>query len=81
MRVSQAQRFSNSQQPQGIAGFLRYPMRVRDFRLFGFTDVLNIPGVADEYAYLAYTVLHRHLLSSSLKAGIVAGIRSLIPAE
>lgn len=25
-----------------------YPMRVRDFRLFGFTDVLNIPDVADE---------------------------------
>ena len=25
-----------------------YPMRVRDFRLFGFADVLNIPGVADE---------------------------------
>ena len=25
-----------------------YPMRIRDFRLFGFTDVLNIPGVADE---------------------------------
>ena len=24
-----------------------YPMRVRDFRLFGFTDVLNIPAVAD----------------------------------
>jgi peptide deformylase len=25
-----------------------YPMRVRDFRLFGFTDVLNIPAVSDE---------------------------------
>jgi peptide deformylase len=25
-----------------------YPMQIRDFRLFGFTDVLNIPGVADE---------------------------------
>lgn len=25
-----------------------YPMRVRDFRLFGFTDVLQIPAVADE---------------------------------
>ena len=25
-----------------------YPMRVRDFRLFGFTDVLNIPCVVDE---------------------------------
>ncbi len=25
-----------------------YLMRVRDFSLFGFTDVLNIPGVADE---------------------------------
>ena len=25
-----------------------YPMRVRDFRRFGFTDVLNIPGVAEE---------------------------------
>jgi peptide deformylase len=25
-----------------------YPMRVRDFRLFGFTDVLKIPAVADE---------------------------------
>ena len=25
-----------------------YPMRVRDFRRFGFTDVLNIPGVVDE---------------------------------
>ncbi len=25
-----------------------YPMRVRDFRLFGFADVLNIPGIAEE---------------------------------
>lgn len=25
-----------------------YPMRVRDFRLFGFTDVLKIPAVANE---------------------------------
>jgi peptide deformylase len=25
-----------------------YPMRIRDFRLFGFTDVLNIPNVSDE---------------------------------
>ena len=25
-----------------------YPMRIRDFRLFGFTDVLNLPGVVDE---------------------------------
>ena len=25
-----------------------YPMRIRDFSLFGFTDVLNIPGVVDE---------------------------------
>jgi peptide deformylase len=25
-----------------------YPMRIRDFRRFGFTDVLNIPGVADD---------------------------------
>jgi peptide deformylase len=25
-----------------------YPMRVRDFRLFGFTDVLNVPGIVDE---------------------------------
>jgi peptide deformylase len=25
-----------------------YPMRIRDFRLFGYTDVLNIPGIADE---------------------------------
>ena len=25
-----------------------YPMRVRDFARFGFTDVLNIPGIADE---------------------------------
>lgn len=25
-----------------------YPMRVRDFRRFGYTDVLNIPGVVDE---------------------------------
>ena len=25
-----------------------YPMRVRDFKRFGFTDVLNVPGVADE---------------------------------
>jgi len=27
---------------------LLYPMRVRDFSLFGFTDVLNIPGIADD---------------------------------
>jgi peptide deformylase len=25
-----------------------YPMRIRDFRRFGFTDVLSIPGVAEE---------------------------------
>jgi len=25
-----------------------YPMRIRDFRLFGFTDVLNIPSDTDE---------------------------------
>ena len=25
-----------------------YPMRIRDFRLFGFADLLNIPGVVDE---------------------------------
>ncbi|MBK7022726.1 MAG: peptide deformylase [Sulfuritalea sp.] len=25
-----------------------YPMRVRDFRRFGYTDVLNLPGVVDE---------------------------------
>jgi len=25
-----------------------YPMRIRDLRLFGFTDVLDIPGVVDE---------------------------------
>ncbi|MDP2794350.1 MAG: peptide deformylase [Sulfurisoma sp.] len=25
-----------------------YPMRIRDLRLFGFTDVLNIPAVVDE---------------------------------
>ncbi|MBU0753317.1 MAG: peptide deformylase [Gammaproteobacteria bacterium] len=25
-----------------------YPMRMRDMSLFGFTDVLNIPGVVDE---------------------------------
>ena len=25
-----------------------YPMRVRDFRRFGYADVLNIPGVIDE---------------------------------
>lgn len=25
-----------------------YPMRIRDFRLFGFTDVLGIPGLAEE---------------------------------
>ncbi|MCX7167283.1 MAG: peptide deformylase [Rhodocyclales bacterium] len=25
-----------------------YPMRIRDFSRFGFTDVLNIPGIADE---------------------------------
>lgn len=25
-----------------------YPMRVRDFRLFGFADALNVPNVADE---------------------------------
>jgi peptide deformylase len=25
-----------------------YPMRIRDFRLFGFTDVLNIPVITDE---------------------------------
>ncbi|MDK9705124.1 MAG: hypothetical protein OEL20_18525 [Sulfuritalea sp.] len=48
MRVSQAQRITDSQQPQGIAGFLHYPMRVRDFRRFGFTDVLDVPGVVDE---------------------------------
>ena len=25
-----------------------YPMRVRDFRRFGFTDVLNLPGVVED---------------------------------
>ena len=48
MRVSEAQRFSDRQQPQGTAGYIRYPMRIRDFSRFGFTDVLNIPGIADE---------------------------------
>lgn len=48
MRVSQAHRIRDIQQPQGMAGFLRYPMRMRDFRRFGFTDVLNLPGVVEE---------------------------------
>lgn len=40
--------------PQGNAVLERafrailYPMRVMDFTRFGFTDVLNVPGVVDE---------------------------------
>jgi hypothetical protein len=48
MRVSSAVLFSDTVLQQGMAGFLRYPMRVRDFRRFGYTDVLNLPGVVDE---------------------------------
>ena len=25
-----------------------YPMRIRDFTRFGFTDVLNLPGVVED---------------------------------
>ena len=48
MRVSLAHRFIDSQMQQGIAGFLRYPMRVRDFKRFGFVDALNLPGIVEE---------------------------------
>lgn len=48
MRVSATATLTEWQKQRGTAGYIRYPMRVRDFRRFGFTDVLNIPGVIEE---------------------------------
>ena len=31
-----------------MARLISYPIPVRDFRRFGYTDVLNIPGVVEE---------------------------------
>lgn len=40
MRVSQSQLLGYSQQQKGTAGYIRYPMRVRDFTRFGFIEEL-----------------------------------------
>lgn len=34
--------------PERAFRLILYPMRVRDFRRFGFTDVLNLPGVVED---------------------------------
>jgi hypothetical protein len=31
-----------------MRALLQYPMRIRDFRNFGFADVLSVGAVADE---------------------------------
>lgn len=48
MRVLPTETLTDSQHQKGTAGYILYPMRMRDFSRFGFTDVLNLPGVADE---------------------------------
>jgi hypothetical protein len=45
----------------GIDRLIHYLMRVRDFRRFGFTDVLNIPGVVDEEDDIGSTILYSYL--------------------